>query len=222
MMGTKDGETWPKWPLMERIGEGQAEAYWLILSHSLWWYWWQKAQEEEKEKQRMNSKFQGATWDWQGSELLSCCVRRWTPIERLQTAVTTVMSVNCESSHVWSGSSDVAWLRLESPFTPGSILCEERAWWLAGCPGLGLTTQQVCSGLFPWLQNKIPTWKWPLESEALNWDGIHPVTLSYPKQVTGLSQIHREKLQVDILCMGKVTAVISLPEWLIITRWLSK
>lgn len=34
------------------------------------------------------------------------------------------------------GSSEVAWLRLESPFFHVSILCKERVWWLAGWPGL--------------------------------------------------------------------------------------
>lgn len=133
------------------------------------------------------------------------------------------------------GSSEVGWLRLESPFFHESILCKERACWLAGWPGmtsanvfsssLHLITQQACSSLFLWLPSKIQAWQRLLEGEFLHWDGIHPVIFSLPKQVTGLFQFHRErqkcKLQVSMWkSMGKVTSVISLPEWLMIVRWL--
>lgn len=82
------------------------------------------------------------------------------------------------------GSSDVGWLRLESPFIHESILCKGREWGLAGWPGLTsadmffsslyFITKQACAGLFSWLPSKIQTWKWSLESEFLHWDGIHP------------------------------------------------
>lgn len=184
----------------------------------------------------MSSEFQGATLDCQWWKLLPLCVIGCPHMECLQTTIIC----NCAHEFMsWQcGSSDMGWLRLESsPFIHESILCKERAWWLAGWPWLTSANmfssslhpfiQQACSGLFSWLLSKFQTWKWPLDSESLHWDGIHSMILSWPKQVTGQFSFHREKLkyklQVYMLSsMGKVTAVISLLEWLTIIRWLSK
>lgn len=88
------------------------------------------------------------------------------------------------------GSSDVGWLRLESPFIHESILCKGRELGLAGWPGLTsadmffsslyFITQQACAGLFSWLPSKIQTWKWSLEDEflQLGWYYIQDILLA--------------------------------------------